>query len=123
MATRRALARGLLAFATVLVLMQTLGLMHAVVHSPAAAPAAQVEGAAAGVALPGPRAVASLFNGHEAGSATCGWYDHLLQPYTLPGLPALALPCDVPAAPAQAHDSRHFAAQALGFLARGPPAA
>ena len=110
------------AWAIALVLVQTLGLLHRVVHverrdgDVAATPSA--DAARRAVAAPGP--VASLFADHRT-RLDCDLFDqmshadlgiggaHDLAAFVRPDLPA------------RTHAGWHLAAQAHGFLARGPP--
>lgn len=88
--------------ALVLLLNQTVGLMHGIVHGPSiiAGPAAQVaqaSHAAALVAEPDHDADAfmtSLFSGHNShgGEVDCRLYDQSSHCDAMPGVPLLALP-------------------------------
>ena len=99
-----------------LVLLQTLGLMHRIVHAGTAAAAVHAN---AGVA---PAAWAeTLFAGHDKGSA-CALYDQLLQPHAAVDTACAAKPAFAPPRPADQHRAWQLALQAHGFLARGPPA-
>ena len=110
---RRPLLAGVL---LALVLAQTLGAMHRIVHAPRAN--GQV---AAGLAAKGmPHGLAALFAGHS-GEQGCELYDQLVHADLLPVLPP-ALP---PVPPAPAPDAvvrvACFAQPIAGHLARGPP--
>jgi len=103
-----------------LVLVQTLGLMHRIVHvhgrsQPADVPALSVDGGSS------ESWVKALFEGHDS-ERDCAQYDQLSHG-------DLAWDSTVAATHAAAdlpvvvhHPGWHLAAQAAGFLARGPPA-
>ena len=100
-------------------LAQTLGAMHRIVHAPLSA-----HGLAAGAGQPaglGPEWLQALFVGHGHGQ-DCDLYDQLSHADLL-GVDAVvvALPT-LPDAHDPAQPASHIAAQAAGFLARGPPA-
>lgn len=118
----------------VAMLAQTLGLLHRQAHGSAGhgpQPVASVTGAAHDHARPGHRSEADehasvwlqqLFSG-EVDEAGCALYDQLTHADLLPHLPLLWVPrVLVPAVPPW-HAHWQLAAQALGFLARGPPRA
>lgn len=113
---KRALIHGvLLAF----VLAQALGLMHRIVHSPLLGQAAVQASAEA------PQAEVSwlkaLFAGHDS-ERGCDLYDQLNHADLACG-DALSLALQEPTAAADVlHPGWQLAAQAAGFLARGPPA-
>ncbi|MEO8057980.1 MAG: hypothetical protein ABI671_06615 [Burkholderiales bacterium] len=115
---KRALIHGvLLAF----VLAQALGLMHRIVHAPF------VGQAAAHASAEAPRAEMSwlkaLFSGHDS-ERDCHLYDQAGHADLACGdAPSLALQGPVAAADVLLHPGWQLAAQAAGFLARGPPAA
>ena len=101
------------------VLAQCLGLMHRIVHAPLAVAAAAHAG------LEAPRADASwvkaLFAGHDSERA-CDLFDQAGHADLVSGdLPSLEFQAPVMVAIAL-HPGWQLAAQAAGFLARGPPA-
>lgn len=102
--------------AALMLLLQALGLLHAVMHG---------AGHGAGHALQARSAAphdaaGDLFGDHDD-DATCRLYDQLAHADAACGLPALAL-CDAVQARADvALPSGRHAPQAAGFLARGPP--
>ena len=114
---KRALIHGvLLAF----VLAQALGLMHRIVHAPLLGQAAVHASSEA------PQAEVSwlkaLFSGHD-GERGCDLYDQSSHADLACGdAPSLALQGPVAVADVL-HPGWQLAAQAAGFLARGPPAA
>lgn len=95
-----------------LALAQWLGITHRVVH----AHEAEAQAHAQAVKENG---LEALF-GHDAGSA-CDLYDQLTHADALPGVPAAVPPVVAPRPAACMHRAWHLAAQATGFLARGPP--
>src|SRR5262245_3947105 len=103
-----------------LVMVQTLGMMHRIVHlhgraQPNEAPAAGV------AASSGESWVKALFDGHDS-ERDCAQYDQLSHGDIAWGSSA-ATACAAATLPAVAHHPGwHLAAQAAGFLARGPPA-
>ena len=99
-----ALALGALLFA------QMLGLVHRIAHAPNALPAAQ--------AVPD-HAAKALFGAHDDESK-CRLYDQLMHADLAVGTPAFAAPLPVAAIGTELHPAWHLAAQAAGFLARGP---
>ena len=118
----------------VALLAQTLGLLHRQAHGPAGHDGPQQVASAAGAAhdhaIPGHTSEAEhgsgwlqqLFSG-EADQASCALYDQLTHADLLPVLPLQSVPTvRVPAVP-PFHAHWQLAAQALGFLARGPPRA
>lgn len=96
-----------------LVFAQMLGLVHRVVHMPAGAP-----GIASAVHADAGKA---LFGDHDD-AAKCRLYDQLT--HTDLAVDAAAAVATLPVAPVEieCHPAWHLAAQAAGFLARGPPA-
>lgn len=121
LATSHAVRRSAFALLLVaLVLVQTLGLMHRIVHlhgrsQPAETPASSLVSGA------GESWVKALFEGHDS-ERDCAQYDQLSHgdlawdsvattTSVAPDLPVVAH-----------HPGWHLAAQAAGFLARGPPA-
>jgi hypothetical protein len=119
----------LLVLVLAMLLAQALGLMHQTLHGPASR-VALVPEAELGAWLPphdcdepgahGPASHVQAF-GHEAGSAECRLFDQIGQDW------ALATPWAPPAAPpaappwARGRPAPTLAAQAAGYLARGPP--
>lgn len=91
---------------------QMLGLVHRIAHAPNDAPAA--------TATPSPMAKA-LFGDHDDASK-CRLYDQLAHADVAFGTTAPAVPLPVAPVEAERHTAWHLAAQAAGFLARGPPA-
>ena len=121
-----------------LVLAQALGLVHRIVHVPAvlsgaAAPAASTEGRSGGDPSMHVKSASStssttstwswatLLFGHASGDRACHLYDQLTHGDALqPAVPLVAsAPPESGCAPADL--APHLAAQATGFLARGPP--
>lgn len=106
-----------------LVIVQTLGLMHRIVHlhgrsQSSDAPAAGVVGV---VADTNESWVKALFGGHD-GERDCAQYDQLSHG-DLAWVGGAATTSVAPDLPVVAHHlGWHLAAQAAGFLARGPPA-
>ena len=101
-----------------LMLAQTLGLVHRIVHSPLAAHAAASAGAPS--VQSGSDWLQALFSGHDTEQG-CHLYDQLshsdLIHVDVAVVPVLHVaPSHDPTIPAS-----HIAAQAAGFLARGPP--
>ncbi|CAD5372418.1 conserved hypothetical protein [Rubrivivax sp. A210] len=119
--TRRRIA-GLLLGGLLLLLAQSLGLLHGYSHGHGAASVALTPAVSADdLAAHGHRAP-GLFDGHEDDSAECRLFDQLLHADSLL-TDATALAEPPAAAPPQ--PSRHgvrLASQAAGYLARGPPA-
>lgn len=112
-----------------LLLAQTLGLVHRVVHATRATPfasslwpAPQIDavqvGRADGAVAPS-RELARLFARHEVSG--CESYDHLTNSYCLWGEPAAFTARAVNAVTPASHPVWQIAAQAAGYLARGPP--
>ena len=113
----------LVAAAVVLVLVQSLGLMHRIAHASRGAPATM--GATwAQSSASSPQAggwLQALFGDHHHGG-DCQSYDQHTHADTLKTASAtVSLPCTVSVL-VQTHPAWHLAAQAAGFLARGPPA-
>ena len=112
----------LMAFA----LAQTLGLVHSIVHSAFPAHATANAGGVntGGVTLSAAPALGwlqALFVGH-AGKQGCQFYDQLSHGDLLPApIDAAVLPLPAEALGDPARPALHLAAQATGFLARGPP--
>lgn len=123
-----------------LLLLQTLGVVHAVVHHtaqgplprgaapvPAAPPAAdRAVAPIVPAAAPASKRTATgwthlLFAGHDAGSSACALYEQLVQPVLPIDTVCSANPAFAPPVPAEPPRVGRFAPQALGFLARGPP--
>ncbi len=112
-------------FALVLLLSQSLGLLHGIVHGPwgatgAAASVAQVTGAVVESELGTDNFFIRPFSSHN-GDSDCRLYDQSSHFDAMPGLPVLALPQVLPpfvfsVLPGPALARRH----AL-FQARGPP--
>lgn len=91
-----------------LLLAQTLGLVHRVLHAPATTAAATHDAGAPGF-------------GHDAGDGQCRLYDQLAHgDLAFGAMPALAV-VPLPAATAGVPPAGRLAPQASGFLARGPP--
>lgn len=119
--------RTLIAISVVaLLLAQLLGLLHRIEHAgrghlPSLAVAAKADLATlATLSAKAPSALKLLFGSHDAGS--CDLYDQVTHGDALSTATA---PLPAPAfteAPAEVHPAWHLAAQAAGFLARGPPA-
>ena len=63
----------------------------------------------------------ALFSGHDQ-DGSCDLYDQLTHADALWSAPVIVLPALLPLTPAVQHRGWHVAAQAAGFLARGPPA-
>ena len=113
--------RILLLLAAVFLLVQVLGLMHAVLHDHARAGPAAVSSTARLDQPDGAAWVKSLFSGHDS-QADCDDFDHMTH--------ADQVWADAPPFDAQRphridniaiHAGWHIAEQAAGFLARGPP--
>lgn len=115
--------------------MQSIGLLHGIVHvhhgnahqaAPiAAAPAAGLDAGAQAASPSAPHAhgwLQSLFADHFEGSAGCTLFDQLTHADLLHELPMLALTFAAPSLPEAVHAAWHHATQVTGFLARAPPA-
>jgi hypothetical protein len=104
---------------TALVLMQSLGLMHGVLHVPGGQGTHVAQRLQPGDA---PHGVSALFTGHVNGDDRCQLYDQLAHA-DMASLPVLALPSEFAEAPRTVDVLVLLAAaQPLGFQARGPPA-
>jgi len=106
-----------------LVAVQTLGLMHRIVHLHGRSQAsdAPVVGVINVASDTGESWVKALFEGHDS-ERDCAQYDQLSHGDLASGNVATTT-CVVPDLPVVAqHPGWHLAAQAAGFLARGPPA-
>lgn len=102
-----------------LVLAQTLGLIHRIVHAPIGAHPAVTASASTSSGIAWMKA---LFAGHSSEHG-CHLYDQLSHADAVPQAPFAALVVhDIDAVPGCRSDV-HVAAQAAGFLARGPPSA
>lgn len=98
---------------------QTLAALHHVVHAPRA-----VSASAAGQAQPvrtHGTAIEALFAGHDSERA-CDQYDQLNHADLAAGVHAVFVPTALVDVPVTVHPGWQLAAQAAGFLARGPPA-
>ncbi len=101
-----------------LLLAQTLGSQHRVVHAPGGAvQASHADIVHAAPAHPDWRD--ALFAGHE--QAGCDSYDQLSHADFLWGASVESTAWAQSPTPPGAHPSSHLAAQAAGYLARGPP--
>ena len=102
-----------------LVLVQTLGLVHRIVHAP-------IGGHPAASALAsletGTGWLKALFAGHSSEQG-CDLYDQLSHADAVPAASASAILVHAFDAVPTWHSVGHLAAQAAGFLARGPPPA
>jgi len=112
---RRRRAAFTVALLAAVVLLQWFGLVHRVAHAPQLAAVHAVD------AQPAHGVLDALFGSHHSG-ADCQLFDQLAHADTLvsfvaPPMPALPMP----GAPPQVHERWHLAAQAAGYLARGPP--
>ena len=125
---RRAFAAVL---AVALVLVQMLGLAHRIVHverTRLASATAIAAGDHASSALksqahrPGTSWLLALFAGHDPG-ADCDAFDHMSHADVAVDMTLDAAPLPVAAEACFRHAAWHVAAQAQGFLARGPPSA
>ena len=111
-----------------LALAQTLGVVHRVVHSPLSAHATNSIGApppsatSARAEPPATHWLQALFSGHDTEQG-CHLFDQLSHSDLLQvDVAVVACPHSNPA-PESARPGWHLAAQAAGFLARGPPLA
>lgn len=100
-----------------LVLVQTLGLMHRVVHAPQAFLAVHAEATDRAKAPGG--WLARLYAAHEANG--CESYDQLAHADFLWGCPAGTTAPAMSSATPSDNSGWQLAAQAAGYLARGPP--
>lgn len=94
-----------------MLLMQSVGLVHRIVHG-VAEPFAMVGAAQADDAN------STLFS-HDAD--TCSLFDQLTHADALWSAPALSVAHALPVPPEEVHRAWHLAHQSAGFLARGPP--
>jgi hypothetical protein len=113
----RRLACSTLLFA--LVLAQTLGLVHRIVHAPIGAHPAI---AASASTTAGTSWLKALFAGHSSEQG-CDLYDQLSHADAVPTPPTAAILVHALDAVPTWHSVGYLAAQAAGFLARGPPPA
>lgn len=96
-------------------LMQCVGLLHGYEHPRhGPAPAADAQARAA-------HGLAGLFGSHEGDSDACRLFDQLAHADTLPAAPCVAAAAVLSDGAAPTPASGHHAAQAAGYLARGPP--
>lgn len=115
--------------------MQSIGLLHGIVHvhhrhAHLAAPTAAGEGArldavaqsASPSVHPAHGWLQALFADHFEGSAGCTLFDQLTHADLLYELPVPALTFAAPFLPEAVHAAWHHATQVTGFLARAPPA-
>ena len=108
-----------------LVLAQTLGLVHRVVHAHAAPVSHAISTDAYSRVDTGEAEAAwvhRLFGDHHGGS-DCDSYDKLTGCDALKSVVVAPAPPSVDSTLTPVHPAWHLAAQAAGFLARGPPAA
>lgn len=113
---RRTILTGLM---LALALAQTLGLVHRIVHSPLALHAAASPSALS--AQPVPHGLQALFAGHRTEQG-CDLYDQLSHfDWVHVDIAAVPLLLHWADTPDSLHPTWHLAAQAAGFLARGPP--
>jgi hypothetical protein len=114
--------------------MQSIGLLHGIVHvhhghAHLATPVSVGEGARLDADTPtaSPSAhraqgwLQLLFADHFEGSAGCTLFDQLTHADLLHELPVLALTFEAPSHPDAVHAAWHHATQVTGFLARAPP--
>ncbi|OYT99272.1 MAG: hypothetical protein CFE40_05230 [Burkholderiales bacterium PBB1] len=114
--------------------MQSIGLLHGIVHvhhghAHLATPVSVGEGARVDADAPVASLSAhhahgwlqSLFADHFEGSAGCTLFDQLTHADLLHELPMLALTFEAPFHPDAVHAAWHHATQVTGFLARAPP--
>jgi hypothetical protein len=97
------------ALLVVLVLAQTLGALHRVAHA-----------GGAGAAPASGNWVLDLFAGHDH-DGSCELYDQLTHGDALSAASSPPMPSPPPGEPPIRHAAWQIAAQAAGFLARGPP--
>jgi hypothetical protein len=90
---------------------QMLGLVHRIVHAPQVTPVAQATPV---------HAAKALFGAHDDES-TCRLYDQLMHADLAVDTPAFTAALPVAAIETGRHEAWRLAAQAAGFLARGPP--
>jgi hypothetical protein len=104
-----------------LVFAQTLGLVHRIVHAPTIGHPALLASATASTPA-GTAWLKALFAGHSSEHG-CDLYDQLSHADAVPQASINPLMVhDIDAVPSW-HSGVHVAAQAAGFLARGPPPA
>lgn len=104
---------------------QMLGLLHRIEHGGRLQIAALAMAASTSVpttlqTTQSTGALKHLFGHHDASS--CDLYDQVTHGDALWAAAASVLPATFADAPAEVHTAWHLAAQAAGFLARGPPA-
>ena len=122
--SHRATARVALVLAVALVLLQTVGALHRITHVASAGSGthhaavigkSHADGAANGW-------LDRLFAGHSPNGHDCDAFDQASHGDLAGGFASLDVPAVAPAVvPVPAHAGWHIAAQARGFLARGPP--
>lgn len=118
-----------LLLAVLMIGLQTLASIHGVAHRGALAgmPSGQVTAGMAAVSplsgepYTGDDWLHRLFADHSQGSADCHLYDQLLHADAAPAAAAVAVVPLVWAPPQEPRTSLALAAQAAGYLARGPP--
>ena len=115
----RRLACSTLLFA--LVVAQTLGLVHRIVHAPIGGHPA-ISASASSMTSTGMGWLKALFAGHSSEQG-CDLYDQLSHADAVPAASTAAILVQAFAAVPTWHSVGHLAAQAAGFLARGPPPA
>ena len=102
-----------------LVFAQTLSALHRVVHAPHAASAAAT--GQGQIFRTSTKVIEALFAGHDSEHA-CDQYDQLNHADLAVGVHAFVVPTTLVEVPVAVHPGWQLAAQAAGFLARGPPA-
>ena len=102
-----------------LILAQTLGLVHRIVHAPLGGHPAMSASASVSVETGWLKA---LFSGHSSEHG-CDLYDQLSHADAVPPAPAAAILAPDRDAAVAWHSVGQVAAQAAGYLARGPPPA
>ena len=106
--------------AALMLMLQALGLLHAVMHGMGHGIGHGAGHVVHATSVASHDGAAGLFGDHDD-DATCRLYDQLAHADAACGMPALAL-CDTAQARAEvALPSGRHAPQAAGFLARGPP--
>ena len=106
-----------------LALTQTLGLVHRIVHAPAVGhPAYSMGGTVAAQPSSGIGWLKSLFAGHSSEQG-CDLYDQFSHADGIPTVPAWTVPPEAGDRAIAWHAALPMAAQAAGYLARGPPQA
>lgn len=104
----------------VLVSMQSLSLLHRIVHAGSASDdAPHVLSTASAASAEADGWLEQLFDSHDRHG--CDAFDQLTHTETLCGVPSLPGAAPQAGAPAGHHRAWHLAHQAAGFLARGPP--